>query len=64
LNESIAPRKNLPPLLVKLSERKAENLDYLGTSFGLTENLHRFVFSWVMIFFLSSSSDLSGSFHN
>ena len=42
MNETLAPRKNLPPLLMKLSERKAETLDYLGVSFGLTDSLHRF----------------------
>ena len=37
--ESIKPRCNLPPLLTKLSERPAEQLDYLGVSFGLTRPL-------------------------
>lgn len=39
LAERIKPRKNLPPLLLKLSERKPEKLDYLGVSFGLTAGL-------------------------
>uniref|UniRef100_A0A452GY11 RNA cytidine acetyltransferase n=1 Tax=Gopherus agassizii TaxID=38772 RepID=A0A452GY11_9SAUR len=30
LEEVVTPRKDLPPLLLKLSERQAENLDYLG----------------------------------
>lgn len=34
LNEEIKPRKKLPPLLLKLSERPAERLHYLGVSFG------------------------------
>lgn len=42
LNECIEPRKSLPPLLLKLSERKPENLNYLGVSFGLTEQLLKF----------------------
>ncbi|XP_067937796.1 RNA cytidine acetyltransferase-like [Watersipora subatra] len=42
LEEVITPRKNLPPLLNKLSERKAESLDYLGVSYGLTSDLLRF----------------------
>ena len=42
LEEHIGPRKNLPPLLLKLSERKPENLDYLGVSYGLTQELLRF----------------------
>ncbi|KAL1413093.1 N-acetyltransferase 10 [Vanrija albida] len=32
----------MPPLLQRLSERKPENLDYLGVSFGLTPELLRF----------------------
>ena len=38
----IAPQKSLPPLLLKLSERKAEDLDYMGVSFGLTQELFKF----------------------
>lgn len=36
LEEVISPRKDLPPLLLKLNERPAERLDYLGVSYGLT----------------------------
>lgn len=32
----------MPPLLQRLSERKPEQLDYLGVSFGLTKDLLRF----------------------
>ena len=39
LTEKIVPRKKLPPLLLKLSERRAEQLDYLGVSFGMTGQL-------------------------
>lgn len=42
LEECIEPRKKLPPLLLKLSERQPEKLDYLGVSFGLTESLLKF----------------------
>ncbi|KAM9376570.1 RNA cytidine acetyltransferase isoform 1-T2 [Pholidichthys leucotaenia] len=42
LEEVITPRKELPPLLLKLSERRAERLDYLGVSYGLTEQLLKF----------------------
>ena len=41
LEEVISPRSNLPPLLLKLSERPAEQLDYLGVSYGLTTQLLR-----------------------
>lgn len=42
LEESIAPKKTLPPLLFKLNERPPERLDYVGVSFGLTEGLLKF----------------------
>ncbi|KAH0557643.1 RNA cytidine acetyltransferase isoform X1 [Cotesia glomerata] len=42
LEETIEPKKKLPPLLVKLSKRRPEHLDYLGVSYGLTEQLLRF----------------------
>lgn len=38
----ITPRKELPPLLLKLSERRAERLDYLGVSYGLTTQLLKY----------------------
>lgn len=42
LEESIEPRSSLPPLLLKLSERHPEHLDYIGVSFGITEQLLKF----------------------
>lgn len=33
----------MPPLLQRLTERKPENLDYLGVSYGLTPQLLRYV---------------------
>lgn len=41
-NEELEPRKNLPPLLCKLSERRPETLQWIGVSFGLTSSLLRF----------------------
>ena len=35
----------MPPLLQRLTERKPENLDYLGVSYGLTSQLLRFALS-------------------
>lgn len=40
--EKLAPRKELPPLLLPLTEVDAPRLDWLGTSFGLTAQLHKF----------------------
>ncbi|XP_054633393.1 RNA cytidine acetyltransferase [Dunckerocampus dactyliophorus] len=42
LEEVVTPRKELPPLLLKLSERRAEQLHYLGVSYGLTTQLLKF----------------------
>jgi N-acetyltransferase 10 len=42
LSESLGPRSNLPPLLTDLPHRTPEPLHYLGTSFGLTQELYNF----------------------
>ena len=42
LSEELGPRSNLPPLLTDLPHRTAEPLHYLGTSFGLTQELYNF----------------------
>lgn len=42
LEESIQPRKNIPPLLRRLDERHPEVLDYIGVSYGLTQGLFNF----------------------
>ena len=39
---SIAPRKNLPHLLHRLTDRRPENCAYLGVGFGLTTQLFNF----------------------
>jgi len=62
LEESIAPRKNLPPLLLELGERPPETLQYLGTSFGLTPNLLRFwkKAGYVPTYIRQTKNDLTG----
>ncbi len=40
--EKLAPRKELPPLLLPLTEVEAPRLDWIGTSFGLTVPLYKF----------------------
>ena len=40
--EKLAPRKELPPLLLPLTEVDAPRLDWIGTSFGMTLPLHKF----------------------
>ena len=41
-HEIIRARKNLPPQLLKLSERRPERLHWLGVSYGMTDELLRF----------------------
>ena len=62
LQETLAPRKNLPPLLTELSERPAEPLDYLGTSYGLTSNLLRFwkKAGYIPTYIRQTKNDLTG----
>lgn len=44
LDDNIKVRdiQQMPPLFSKLSERKADRLDYIGVSYGLTQPLHKF----------------------
>ncbi|XP_043684536.1 RNA cytidine acetyltransferase isoform X4 [Vespula pensylvanica] len=62
LEETIEPRASLPPLLLKLSERKAEHLDYIGVSFGITEQLLKFWkrSSFVPVYIRQTSNDITG----
>ncbi|CAF4951856.1 unnamed protein product [Pieris macdunnoughi] len=60
--ETIVPRAKPPTLLRRLTEVKAEHLDYLGTSFGLTENLLKFWKSqkYVPVYLSQKSNELTG----
>ena len=40
--ETLCPRKNLPPLLTALTDRRAEPLHWVGVSFGVTQSLYNF----------------------
>merc|ERR1719412_3394859 len=62
LQETLAPKKNLPPLLLELSERPPEPLNYLGTSYGLTANLLRFwkKAGYVPTYVRQTKNDLTG----
>ncbi len=62
LEESLSPRKNLPPLLLRLSERPPERLDYLGVSFGLTQTLFKFWkrLGFVPTYVRQTANDLTG----
>jgi len=41
-NESVKPKKQLKPLLKKLTEVRPPHVDYLGVSFGITQELYNF----------------------
>lgn len=60
--EELKPRANLPPLLMNLDERKAEKLDYLGVSFGLTAELLKFwkISKYVPVYIRQTPSDITG----
>uniref|UniRef100_A0A8C6DWW5 RNA cytidine acetyltransferase n=1 Tax=Moschus moschiferus TaxID=68415 RepID=A0A8C6DWW5_MOSMO len=62
LEEVVTPRKDLPPLLLKLNERPAEHLDYLGVSYGLTPRLLKFWkrAGFVPVYLRQTPNDLTG----
>ncbi|XP_034241664.1 RNA cytidine acetyltransferase [Thrips palmi] len=62
LEESIEPRKSLPPLLLKLTERRPEKLSYIGVSFGLTLPLLKFwkKAGFVPVYLRQTTNDLTG----
>ena len=62
MEEQIKPRKNLPSLLMKLNERKAERLSYLGVSFGLTSDLLRFwkKIGYLPVYLRQTPNELTG----
>lgn len=62
LNEIVGPRKNIPPLLRRLHERKSESLDYIGVSFGLTSGLYNFwsKLSFVPLYTRQTANELTG----
>ncbi|EDV29586.1 uncharacterized protein TRIADDRAFT_20052 [Trichoplax adhaerens] len=62
LDEVIKPRSGLPPLLSNLTECKAPKLDYLGVSYGLTNQLLRFwtKSGYVPVYIRQTPNDLTG----
>ncbi|KAL7576417.1 hypothetical protein ACA910_018221 [Epithemia clementina (nom. ined.)] len=64
LGENLKPRKELPPLLLPLTEVKVPRLDWIGTSFGLTYELHKF---WAraglrMLYLRQTKNELTGEY--
>lgn len=62
LSERLEPRKALPPLLLRLSEKRPEQLDYLGVSYGLTADLLKFwkKAGYVPVYLRQTPNDLTG----
>merc|ERR1719309_832815 len=62
LEETLEPRRNLPPLLLELGERPPEPLNYLGVCFGLTSSLLRFWkrSGFVPTYIRQTKNDLTG----
>ncbi|KAI5846932.1 GNAT acetyltransferase 2-domain-containing protein [Tricharina praecox] len=54
--------KSLPPLLLRLSEKRPELLDYLGVSYGLTDQLHKFwkKSAFVPVYLRQTATELTG----
>ena len=61
-SETLAPRSALPPLLLNLGERLPEALQYLGTSFGLTQQLFSFWHrsGYKPVYVRQTASDVTG----
>ncbi|KAL3153398.1 hypothetical protein ABBQ38_011736 [Trebouxia sp. C0009 RCD-2024] len=61
-DETLAPRAALPPLLLNLGERPPEALQYLGTSFGLTQQLFSFWHrsGYKPVYVRQTASDITG----
>ncbi|KAI9698390.1 MAG: killer toxin resistant protein [Candelina mexicana] len=61
-NIKIRDIRQMPPLFSKLTERKPNNLDYLGVSYGLTQNLLRFWKrgSFVPVYLRQTANELTG----
>jgi N-acetyltransferase 10 len=54
--------KKTPPLFAKLWQKKPEKLDYIGVSYGLTPNLHKFWkrASFSPVYLRQTANDLTG----
>lgn len=54
--------RKMPPLFSKLSERRPDNLDYMGVSYGLTQPLHKFWkrASFVPVYLRQTPNELTG----
>ena len=64
LVETIKPRKHLKPLMEALSDRPPEVLQWIGTSYGLTQSLFNFwkKSGFSPVYLRQSSNDLTGEY--
>ncbi|XP_065371708.1 RNA cytidine acetyltransferase [Calliphora vicina] len=62
LKEQIRPKRKIPTLLKRLNERLPEHIDYLGTSYGLTQELLKFWknMGFVPVYLSQKANDLTG----
>ena len=61
-DEKLKPKKHLQPILQKLSERQPIQLNYLGTSFGVTKQLFQFwrKNNFIPIYLRQTANELTG----
>ncbi|KAG6016222.1 hypothetical protein E4U54_001997 [Claviceps lovelessii] len=59
---AVRDQSQMPPLFAKLREKRPETLDYLGVSYGLTTELHRFWkrSSFAPVYLRQTANDLTG----
>jgi len=61
-NVKVREANEMPPLFARLPELKAPQLDYVGVSYGLTQQLHKFWkrASFVPVYLRQTPNDLTG----
>jgi N-acetyltransferase 10 len=61
-NVKVRDPKSLPPLLLRLSEKRPNLLDYVGVSYGLTDSLHKFwkKSGFVPVYLRQTATELTG----
>lgn len=59
---SVRDQSQMPPLFAKLREKRPESLDYVGVSYGLTPELHKFWkrSSFSPVYLRQTANDLTG----
>jgi N-acetyltransferase 10 len=62
LSDELRSRTNLPPLLVALTDRPPEILHWIGVSYGITPELHKFWSKggYVPVYLRQTANDITG----